>query len=190
MLIDKLSWFKLGGYWFALFGIGNALAYGASLVMKKDWYRYHFAYTGESSSLFKPFKSMMGSENFMNVVWTAPSLIGLNWYMQSKVGSLVMTKFFFLTLFSSYIFLSACNPQTALGVHPLQPYLPKWDSNANDGTYTMGADQMAQSLMYFTLLYHRLWFVAIPFMAFDVLYMGPSTLGGPLAAVASALMWF
>jgi hypothetical protein len=170
MLMDKMSWFKFNGYWFALFGIGNIVAYGASLVMKKDWYRYHFAYTGQGFSLSRTLKSMMGSDNLMNVAWTAPSLIGLNFYMHSKVGSLVMTKFFFLSLFSSFIFLSACNSQSGLNFQPLRPYLPKWNADADDGSYTMGADQMAQSIIYFTLLYHRLWLVALPCMVFDVLY--------------------
>jgi hypothetical protein len=66
----------------------------------------------------------------------------------------------------------------------------KFDSNANDGSYTMGADQMAQALCYFTLLYHRYWMIALPLMAFDTLYYGPSTLGGPAAAITGALMFF
>jgi hypothetical protein len=190
MVLDKLSFFRFGGYWFALFGVGNAVAYGASLLMNKDWYRYHFAYTAETSSLFRVFKSMMGSENFSNVVWTAPALIGLNWYMHGKVGPLVMTKFFFMSLFSSYIFLSAFNPQSELNFRPIQGVLPKWDSYADDGSFTMGADQMAQAICYFTLLYHRYWLIALPLMAFDVLYSGPSTLGGPAAAIAGAFMFF
>ena len=81
MLIDKLNYFHIGGYWFALFGVANALSYGASLVMSKDWFRYHFAYTSEPHSMFKSLKSMVGSEKFANVVWTAPTLIALNYYM-------------------------------------------------------------------------------------------------------------
>ena len=190
MLLDKLSYFHMGGYWFALFGVGNILAYGASKIMNKDWFQYHFAYTGEGHSIFKAFKSMMGSDTFANVVWTAPSLIGLNWYMHSKVGSLVMTKFFALSLASSYIFLSAANPQSGTNFRLLNKFLPKWDSYADDGSFTMGADQMAQAIIYFTLLYHRMWIVALPCMAFDVLYSGPSTLGGPIAGLAGALMFF
>ena len=36
MLKDKLTYFGVGGYWFAHFGIGNALAFGASLFMAPD----------------------------------------------------------------------------------------------------------------------------------------------------------
>jgi hypothetical protein len=53
----------------------------------------------------------------------------------------------------------------------------------------MGADQLAQSILYFTILYHGYWSFALPFMALDVLYYGPSTLGGLLAAIAGAFMF-
>jgi hypothetical protein len=53
----------------------------------------------------------------------------------------------------------------------------------------MGADQVAQSLIYMTLLYHGYWSVSLAFMAFDVLYYGPSTLGGPLSALGGAFMF-
>ena len=32
MLIDKLNWLKIKGLWFALFGIGNAILFGQSLL--------------------------------------------------------------------------------------------------------------------------------------------------------------
>ena len=80
MLYDKLAWTKVHGWWFALFGIGNLVAYGAHLVMRKEQYQYHFAYKAQSR-IFSPIKAMLGSENLANVIWTAPSLIGLNWYL-------------------------------------------------------------------------------------------------------------
>jgi hypothetical protein len=124
------------------------------------------------------------------VIWTAPTLIALNWYLHSKVGALVLTKLFALTLFSSYIFISAFGGQKhPLNVRPIAGFLPKFDSYASDGSYTMGADQVAQSLFYFTVLYHGYWPVALGLMTFDALYYGPSTLGGPFAAVAGAFMF-
>ena len=119
MLIDKLKYFRFNGNWFAFFGVANVLAYGAHLVMNEQWYRYHFAYTSAPPRLFTPIKSMIGSDTLSNVIWTAPSLIGLNFYMQKKLGSLVMTKFFFLSLFTSFMFLSIFNPQTGLNFRPL-----------------------------------------------------------------------
>ncbi len=110
MLTDKLSFLKVNGHWFALFGFMNALAYGASLIMPKDWYTYHFGYTAYPARLFKSFKSQIGSDTFANVVWTSPTLILLSTFMHKKVGSLVMTKFFFMSLFSTFIFLSSVNP--------------------------------------------------------------------------------
>lgn len=184
-----MNWMRMKGYWFALFGLGNVLAYGAHLFMNRDQYLYHFSYKGYPARMFKPFKAMMGSENLMNVMWTAPSLIALNLYLLPKVGSLVMTKFFFLSLASSFIFWSAFNPETGLNYRPLYNYFFKFDSNAENGSYYMGADQLAQSIIYFTLLYHRMWTIALPFMLVDFLYYGPATLGGPGAAIVGALMF-
>lgn len=119
MLLDKLSFSGIGGNWFVLFGLANALAYGASLFMTKDQYLYHFSYDGERSALFRPFKSMMGSNNLANAIWTAPSIIGFGWYLNNRLGSLKLTKFFGLTLFTSYVFLSAVSPQSGLNFRPL-----------------------------------------------------------------------
>ena len=132
---------------------------------------------------------MLGSDNLMNIVWTAPSLILLNLYMQPKVGPLVLTKFFALSLASSFVFWSAFNPQSGWNVRPLQNLAPKFDCYDSQGRYYMGADQMAQSLIYFTLLYHRMFMVALPFMALDVLYYGPASIGGPAAAFVGSLMF-
>ena len=143
MLTDKLSFLKVNGHWFALFGVFNALAYGASLIMPKDWYRYHFGYRAYPSGLFKTIKSQIGSDTFANVVWTSPTLILLSGFMHKKVGALGMTKFFFMSLFSTFIFLSAFSPQSGTNIRPLKGLMMKWDSFADDGTYYMGADQMA-----------------------------------------------
>ena len=155
MLMDKLSFLKVNGYWFALFGVCNALAYGASLIMDSEWYRYHFAYKTYPARMFKPLKSMMGSDVLANVSWTAPTLIALNVYMHRKVGSLVMTKFFFLSLFFCFAFLSGAPPDSSLNFRPLARILPKIDAYADDGSYYMGADPMAQALICFTLMFHK-----------------------------------
>ena len=143
MLMDKLQWTRINGHWFTLFGGLNLLAYGAHLFMNKDQYRYHFSYEGRIPRFFTPVKAMMGSEHLANVIWTAPSLIGLSLYMLNKVGPLVMTKFFFLSVASTFIFWSAFNPTTGLNYRPLYKFLPKFDSFAEDGSFYQGADQLA-----------------------------------------------
>lgn len=188
-LVDKLSFLKVNGHWFAIFGLMNALAYGASLFMPKDWYTYHFGYRAYPTSVFKFFKSQFGSNTLANVIWTAPVLVLLSGFMHKKVGPIAMSKFFFLSMFSSFIFISAFNPQSGLNYRPLAKLFPKWDSYADDGSYYMGSDQMCQALCYFALMYHRYWYLAFGFIAFDVLYYGPSTLGGPIAGAAGALMF-
>ena len=52
---------------------------------------------------------------------------------------------------------------------------------------TMGADQLAQSILYFTLFYHRYYMVGLGFMAWDFMYYGPQTMGGPLSAFIAGL---
>jgi hypothetical protein len=102
-----------------------------------------------------------------------------------------MTKFFGLSFLSIYLFWSAINPDSGLNfARPLKPYLPKFDCWADDGSYYMGADQLAQSIFYFTLLYHRLWLVALPMMGIDLLYYGPATLGGVVSPIVGALFFF
>lgn len=49
MLLDKLTWGRklfAGGYLFALFGIGNIVGYGLSLVIDKENHKYYFGYNG------------------------------------------------------------------------------------------------------------------------------------------------
>ena len=90
--------------------------------------------------MFTPFKAMMGSNTFANVIWTAPSIIALHFYLSPRLGPLVMTKFFALTLASTFIFWSAFNPQTGLNVRPLKNFVFRFDTNGHKGEYYMGAD--------------------------------------------------
>ena len=127
-------------------------------------------------------RSLCGSENIFNVLWTAPTLIGLNMYMNRRLNSLTMTKYFFLSYMSIWIFYSAINPDTGLNKRLLNKWLPRFDSFDTKGRYYMGADHLALSLFYFTLLYHAKWQLALPLMAFDLLYYGPVAFGGVVAA--------
>ncbi|CDW82825.1 UNKNOWN [Stylonychia lemnae] len=188
-LKDKLQWLMVGGNWFLLFGVGNALAYGASLVMTEEQYLYHFSYKGDVPRMFSPIKAMLGSNTLANAIWTAPSLIALHFYLLPKVGPLALTKLFGLSIASTFIFWSAFNPQSGLNVRPLRNYIFKFDSNGNHGEYYMGADQLAQSIIYFALMYNRLWYIALPFMTFDALYYGPQTFGGLISAFAGFCMF-
>jgi hypothetical protein len=45
---------------------------------------------------------------------------------------------------------------------------------------------MTQAIMYFTLIHYKLWYVALPLAAIDLLYYGPQTAGGISAAVCAA----
>src|ERR1700733_3847678 len=104
MLLDKFRWARFHGHWFAIFGALNLLGYGLHLYSSTDNYNYHFAYTGENHKLFSSFKSMIGSNDWRNIIWTAPALIGLNFYLHKRLGALVMTKLFVISLISSFFF--------------------------------------------------------------------------------------
>ena len=190
MLMDKLKFVPgLNGNFFALFGVLNIGLYGLSHLISKEQYKYHFSYDGLSGRLFTPLKAMAASETMANVVWTAPSLIACNLYLRGKVPALSLTKFFALSLATTFIFWSAINPQTGWNVRPLKHFPGKFDVFADDGSYYRGADQLAQSIIYFTLIYHKMWVVTIASMAFDVLYYGPATLGGPVGAIIGSFMF-
>ena len=60
-----------------------------------------------------------------------------------------------------------------------------WQASGKD--YYMGADQLVQSILYFTLLYHRLYTVSLVFAAFETAYYGPMSIGGPMAGIVGAL---
>jgi hypothetical protein len=60
--------------------------------------------------MFTPFKAMLGSNTLANAIWTVPSIIGVHFYLAPRLGQLKLTKFFFLTLASTFIFWSAFNP--------------------------------------------------------------------------------
>ena len=186
--MDKFRWAHIHGNWFAIWGVLNLIGYGIHLYARPDNYNYYFSYTGEGYRLSQSLKSMVASDNWLNIAWTAPSLIGLNFYLHQRLGSLFMTKFFVISLVSSFFFLTTFNPKTGLNFRPLHGMFPKFDSDANDGSYLMGASPMALSIIYFTLLYHRLWMVALPLMVADTLYFGPAAAGGPVAALVSALI--
>ena len=63
--------------------------------------------------------------------------------MLPKVGQLAMTKFFFLSLASSFMFWSAFNPRTGWNIRPLKHIPMKFDAYADDGSYFRGADSIA-----------------------------------------------
>ena len=85
---------------------------------------------------------MMGSNNILNVGWTAPVMILFGTYLQKSLGTLFMTRLFFLSMFSTFLFWSIFNPQTGLNKRPLHYEIQglKFDSCAKDGSYYMGAD--------------------------------------------------
>ena len=95
-VIPKLSWWSI-------FGVANLFCYGLSLTMDEKDYLYYFGYQGDGrmSSLTR---SLFGSNNLSNIMWTAPSLILAGQYMHNKVGPLTMLKFTPLALFSIMAF--------------------------------------------------------------------------------------
>eukprot|EP00352_Strombidinopsis_acuminata_P005650 CAMPEP_0176349570 /NCGR_PEP_ID=MMETSP0126-20121128/8761_1 /TAXON_ID=141414 ORGANISM="Strombidinopsis acuminatum, Strain SPMC142" /NCGR_SAMPLE_ID=MMETSP0126 /ASSEMBLY_ACC=CAM_ASM_000229 /LENGTH=103 /DNA_ID=CAMNT_0017699021 /DNA_START=138 /DNA_END=449 /DNA_ORIENTATION=+ len=80
MLEDKLSWSKLGGNWFILFGLGNLACYGLSLYMYPQNYKQYFAYRGGKSA-FAPLRAQMGSDSLANAGWTVPSMLACGYYL-------------------------------------------------------------------------------------------------------------
>ena len=178
---------------FGLLGLANGFCYGLSLLMGSKDYKDMFAYSGDgrASNLAR---AMVGSDRLSNVAWTAPSLFLLGHYMHRKAGAMKMLKFSTLAIFGCAASMSAFAPnRDYYGIPNLRlisRYVPgtgSWDNISADGKYFMGADQLAQSIFYFTMLYHRMWTATLLFAAFDLACYGPMTLGGPGSAIIGAL---
>lgn len=133
-------------------------------------------------------RSFVGSDKLGNVIWTAPSLILCGQYMHMKVGALTMLKFFGLSLAATIAFYQAFTPNPNAGkisLPVLRALMPGFSSHGP--LHYMGADSIASAVIYFTLMYHRLFIPCLAFAAFDTLYYGPMCLGGPLAGIFAGL---
>mmetsp|Transcript_39630 Transcript_39630/g.28626 ORF Transcript_39630/g.28626 Transcript_39630/m.28626 type:complete len:132 (-) Transcript_39630:45-440(-) len=127
----------------------------------------------------------MGSDSLVNVGWTSPALMACGFFINKNVGSVATSKFFFLSLFMTYIFMSVFGP--ASGLQNLRvPFPFKWDCFGPNNEYYMGADFMVQSAFYFLCAYHRYWLLFAGLTVFDLMYYGPVGLGGPSAAIVGA----
>ena len=141
--------------------------------MTPENYRYHFAYTGEDGRLFKYIKSQVGSNDIANVGWTAPLMIAGSFFLLPKIGHVAMCKLFFANIACTWMFQSIFNPQTKSNIRVWPHWPMKFDAHCDYSTYFMGGDQLAGGLAYSILLYYRLWYLALPIMAYDLGYYGP-----------------
>ena len=138
--------------------------------------------------MFSGLKSLMASDNILNVAWTSPLLILGGTYLSKKCGSLFAFKYFWFTIFFSWAFYSVFSPETGLSKGFLRDLFPmKLDSNAADYSYYMGADTVASSVVLGVLFYHKLYVLALPYMLFNLAYYGPSHMGGSAAALVCGL---
>ena len=103
------------------------------------------------------------------------------------------TKFFGMVILSTYVFMSAFGPNTTLGqIHfrsLWKQFVPDSDC-FKDSDYPVamiGADQVAVSVMYMILFYHRLWMVGGAITLIDCTYYGLFGLNAPSVAAFAAL---
>ena len=82
MILDKFQFTKILPKipLFALLGALNLGCFGLSFFMTKKNYEFYFAYKG-NGRLVDILRSMVGSNNFNNAIWTGPALIGLGIHM-------------------------------------------------------------------------------------------------------------
>ena len=135
---------------------------------------------------------MIGSDSLYNVGWTAPTLILGGHMIQSRLGSLRTAKLFFGSLVMSYFFMSAFGPGSFMRDFELLKHAPfnmlqPCVSNPADGSYMMGADPMAISLLYFGMAHSGMWWLLFPCLAFDMSVFGPKCMGGSVAGIGAAL---
>ncbi len=105
-----------------------------------------------------------------------------------------MLKFTSLSVFATLAWMTAFNPSNEGGLPSFNlldmGYLPKFDAsgyNPKIGHYYMGADTLAQSILYFALFYKKFWNAGLLCIAFDLAYYGPKTAGGPFAALLASM---
>ena len=157
--------------------------------MSPEDYVYYFGYKG-NGRYSDMVRSQFGSNNLVNAAWTVPSLLFVGQYMHSKAGALTMAKFTPLCFLSVMAFYTAFGPndehKLISNIRLIGGLIPAFDCHKN-GQYYMGADGLCQGIIYFALLYHRMWAISAACMAFDLAYYGPMTMGGPFAAVVGAL---
>ena len=190
MVSDKLAWAHLStlsGMGFVFWGLCNLGVFGLSLVMHKDNFNYHFAYTGNGKFL-QPFKSMMAAEDLLNVAWTSSCLILGGFYLQQRVGSMAAFKIFGLSLMASYLATVSLGPTTVMGQMNLRGLSPlKWDSIDSKQGRMVGADLMAGTCVYACMCAHGLWIPVAAIACVDLAYYGPMGVAMPTAAAIGAL---
>ena len=93
-----------------------------------------------------------------------------------------MSKFTLMSMVGVTAFQTAFNPSGDYTFLPNVRFITgkdlgiKFDSmgyHHKFGNYFMGADNLAMSIIYFAVFYHRMWAVGLGFAAFDTLYYGP-----------------
>ena len=185
MLVDKITWSRAPGHWFAMFGIAQFTLYGFSLISNTENFDYYFGYTGDGR-FFQPFRSMIASERFYNAAGNSFALIVGGTYLQSKIGVMASTKFFAMTLLSTYLFtvsFGVASPLSSLNLRPLWHKFINNSSNFDDEKkQMMGADGLAFAVIYMILFYHRLFPIAAALAVSDVSYYGPFGIGAPACA--------
>ena len=192
MIEDKLQWFgaqSLAGMGFVIWGVLNLGTYGLSKVMHKENFDYHFAYKGQGKFM-QPLRSMMAADSLTNVGWTAPSLIGGGFYLQSRIGSLTTFKIFGLSLIAAYLATCSLGPATKFGSWHLRGMVPdsmRCDSIDNVKGRMVGADLMAGICLYSCLFAGGWWMPGVAFAGLDALYYGPMGIAMPATAAIATL---
>lgn len=184
---DKFTWLGTVPNFWVLLGLGNIAGFGLSLFMYKKTYAEQFAHEGHGV-FFKPFKSWLASDKLINVAWTSPSLILGGYYMQRKVGSFTLFKYFLLASIAVYMSQTCFGPGSPTKDLNLRSYMPiRWDCIADDNNSQFGADGMAAAILYFALASYGMYVPLAACAVVDACYYGPQILGAPSAAVVAAL---
>ena len=111
--------------------------------------------------------------------------------MQKKVGLLTMMKFAPMPFIATLAFYQAFPPNKENAMFANRRFkfgLDKLNIDNHGSNYYMGADSVSAGIFYFTLFYHKAWLLGGAIAAWDTIYYGPMSLGGPLSAATGALV--
>jgi hypothetical protein len=126
---------------------------------------------------------MLSSESLVNCALSSGSLILGGLYLQQKLGHLNATKFFAASMIVSYSIITAFGPNTAaynLNIRSVWPDSLRIDCYGKK--QQMGADILANSVVYMVIIYHRYFMIAAAFTLFDLAYLGPTRRSAPAVA--------
>ena len=100
------------GYVFSLWGLANLIIYISSHFAEEERFNKYFTFDGSDENLLQPFRALVASNRFENIMVTAPSLIVGGYFLKQKLGPKRALKYWQVSLLACFTCLWAFGPHT------------------------------------------------------------------------------